>query len=260
MIREIVSSHPRECVLALLAAGYVSLSALVYSDEPTAERGPVLGDLAAEGRGVWMRYNCQACHQIHGFGGFLGPDLTNRIDDSRPDAEFRELLVSGYRRMPALGLSGRERSSVLAFLRAVGTSGVARPRPLGEARPLPPPVHFERLVASWAEGLPDSARAGADVWTRHRCGSCHLPFATGPSGAPDLSAGALELSPETLAGWTARPGRGMPAYRLTEEEIQCLWAFLEWIRSNRTRLVRANAELTEKETFDWTRVPWFEFF
>ena len=43
----------------------------------TPVRTPPLDDLARAGRALWHDHNCQTCHQIYGFGGFLGPDVTN---------------------------------------------------------------------------------------------------------------------------------------------------------------------------------------
>ena len=31
---------------------------------------------AITGKVLYQKYNCTACHQIYGLGGFLGPDLT----------------------------------------------------------------------------------------------------------------------------------------------------------------------------------------
>ncbi|MCH7870146.1 MAG: c-type cytochrome, partial [Planctomycetes bacterium] len=44
--------------------------------------------MAKSGLAIWRENNCQACHQIYGYGGFLGPDLTNLMD-RRPDEDWK---------------------------------------------------------------------------------------------------------------------------------------------------------------------------
>ena len=34
------------------------------------------------GKQVFQQYNCIACHQLYGLGGYLGPELTTAFSDS----------------------------------------------------------------------------------------------------------------------------------------------------------------------------------
>ena len=43
----------------------------VYTD-PAGRRTPALSREATLGQKVWHDHNCQSCHQLYGFGGFLG--------------------------------------------------------------------------------------------------------------------------------------------------------------------------------------------
>ena len=69
-----ISPTGKVWMLGILALCFVSQTYLVYAD-PTETR--VLEGEELAGRRVWLANNCQACHQLYGFGGFLGPDLTN---------------------------------------------------------------------------------------------------------------------------------------------------------------------------------------
>ena len=74
---------------------------MVYTDPVGREAAPLTAE-ASRGQEVWHRYNCQSCHQLYGFGGFLGPDLTNaarHLTDERLDS----VLTDGSEIMPALG-------------------------------------------------------------------------------------------------------------------------------------------------------------
>lgn len=112
-----------EISLAVLVALYVLVSAVAYTDFPRRKPPAPLTEREQEGLGVWRRYNCQSCHQLYGFGGFLGPDLTNRVVDATEDDGLGSILRDGLGRMPALGLDRSERATVLEFLRAMNRTG-----------------------------------------------------------------------------------------------------------------------------------------
>ncbi len=109
----------KRVLLAFLVACFVSLSGLVYFDPAP---GPALSEVAREGRRIWHDHNCQSCHQLYGFGGFLGPDLTNAALRVRPE-RLRRLLVEGSGVMPAFGLTTSEIDAVDAFLEAMNETG-----------------------------------------------------------------------------------------------------------------------------------------
>jgi cytochrome c oxidase subunit 2 len=91
-----------------------------------------------------------------------------------------------------------------------------------------------------------SAQAGAALFERNACGSCHAIAGTPHQGraAPDLthfaarptiSAGVLANTPENLARYlrdpqAVKPGIVMPNAQLGEEEIAALVAYLEGLR------------------------------
>lgn len=84
---------------------------------------------AANGRLVWQKYNCQACHQLYGLGGYLGPDLTNILSKKgKGETVLKAMIKSGTKQMPAYTLSELEMTELLEFLRCTDASGIADPR------------------------------------------------------------------------------------------------------------------------------------
>ncbi len=67
-------------VFLIPVIGFILQTFLIYSDSTGYKKNP-LSINAIKGKQIWLQNNCQTCHQIYGFGGFLGPDLTNRGKD-----------------------------------------------------------------------------------------------------------------------------------------------------------------------------------
>lgn len=76
---------------------------------------------------MWQSKNCQACHQLYGLGGYMGPDLTNIISDSIKGPAYASAFIqSGTAKMPKFNLSAAEVNELLAFLTWVDQSGQSR--------------------------------------------------------------------------------------------------------------------------------------
>jgi nitric oxide reductase subunit C len=103
----------------------VIYSLLVYfrSDASNVQSGSE----AMEGQLIWQKSNCQACHQIYGLGGYLGPDLTNV--SAKGDEYIRAFLASGTTRMPDFHFNEEETIRLLAFLEWVNRTGHAQVKP-----------------------------------------------------------------------------------------------------------------------------------
>lgn len=75
-----------------------------------------------QGWEIWQNKNCQACHQLYGLGGYMGPDLTNST--SKTDTNYiKAVIKSGTSRMPNFNLSDHEIEKIVAFLKWVDKSG-----------------------------------------------------------------------------------------------------------------------------------------
>jgi len=252
-----------EALLAILALGYVALSIVVYTDFPREASGPPLDDLERRGLSIWRGNNCQSCHQLYGFGGFLGPDLTNRVTDRTPDDEFRAILSDGARQMPAFELADEQQEAVIAFLRAVNRSGQSQPEPL-TGRPSAPAIQqFAEIADEWVRQghgeLHGDARRGLEVFTSSGCGVCHVPFTRGLMRAPDLASGAIDKSVDNLSRVLTNGQRNMPPFELGTEDVASLSHYLSWATDNRRDLVRVNAALRGHAGFSWRALPWFEY-
>ena len=119
-------SSRRAVTLSVLTLCFLGQTALVYSDAP----GPTqLDDPARRGAEIWHEENCQACHQIYGYGGFLGPDLTNfasRADEARLGA----WLIAGPGAMPSFEMPPDEQAALWAWLEAIDSTGQGQAREL----------------------------------------------------------------------------------------------------------------------------------
>ncbi len=106
-------------VLAFLVQTY-----LVYSDGTGLKTSP-LSVSAQHGRKIWLKNNCQSCHQIFGFGGFLGPDLTNtaHVYDAE---ELQEILLVGPGQMPSIKISTLEAKSLQAYFNELNKTGISQ--------------------------------------------------------------------------------------------------------------------------------------
>ena len=238
--------------MAFLVAMFAVQTFLVYSDN-TGRDLPPLSDAALEGRTIWLSHNCQSCHQFYGFGGFLGPDLTNasrRLDRARLD----HVLTEGVAQMPPFHLSPAEISAVEAYLREMDGTGV------GQARaPRADPRLFDQAVRDLiAEGeLTGRAARGAERFLSGTCAACHGALTARRIGtylAPDLSTSLNQLSDaEVLTVLAAgRPARGMPPTGLDEGQRGDVVAFLRWQAENRERL----RQLASAQSGG---LPWWEF-
>lgn len=237
-------------VIFLLAA-FGTQGALVYTDG-VAQSRPGLTDLERQGRQVFLAHNCYACHQIYGFGGFLGPDLTNAAQRV-PRARLEELLTHGSKQMPAFALPSADIDAVEAYLRAIDRTGV------GVARShVPPPIATvqEAVCRRVREGDVAVAR-GQQVFATF-CSACHVPLRANPLGqavAPDPSGIAARLSRAEIEGVlvTGRAERGMPPAPLDEQQRADVIAFLCWLASCRDQLVSECGAGTAQD------LPWWEF-
>ena len=77
------------------------------------------------------KYNCQACHQLFGLGGYLGPDLTNVYGDPhKGEAAIRSIVNYGNKQMPSFNFTEQEMHALLEFLKSTDAAGTSDPRKL----------------------------------------------------------------------------------------------------------------------------------
>lgn len=76
---------------------------------------------AKQGKEVFQKYNCIACHQFYGLGGYMGPDLTNVISDPNKGSNYAKAFIqSGTAKMPRFDMEEAELDALLAYLKYIG--------------------------------------------------------------------------------------------------------------------------------------------
>lgn len=101
--------------------------------------------------------------------------------------------------------------------------------------------------------------SGGKAWARYRCALCHVPFADGPTRAPDLSRRAVDRSQQAIERILDQGLGRMPSYDMAADHVTHLRAYLEWLSRHRPELVTLNDRLLERQSFDWGGLPWFEY-
>lgn len=254
-----ISPTGKAWMLGILALCFAGQTYLVYAD--TTETRVLVGEELA-GRRVWLANNCQACHQLYGFGGFLGPDLTNAAGRLEK-VQLVDRLALGEGQMPKFDLPQNEIDALWQFLSAMNETGIGQARnPQSEVasssgNPLNSPstlVVQELLQSSGNE----RAMRGFETYRTYTCVGCHVLFGESAIGAPDLSLSGAQLTAEEI---DAKLEIGvpplMPPSGLSEEKRAEVQAFIVFLAEHREEALA----LVEESTDDafWTNLPWWEF-
>ncbi len=254
----------RKTLLIALVAIFFTQTWFVYSDPIGAQTR--LSDHATQGRGLWLKHNCQSCHQLFGFGGFLGPDLTNvasRFSDSkgvRFDARLTTILTEGSKVMPAFHLDREQRDQLASYFREIDEAGMGQPR---AASAITPHEHFSSIVQKVIPpaGWTDAEAHGWALMEMYNCISCHLPNESSSLQAPRLTT-LVGVSGEDRVRQVLAQGsleKGMPNFGLSADKIEALVQMLirlqgadEDIRSGYETVRRAGIRSLKD-------LPWFEY-
>ncbi len=241
--------------MAGLLTCLVVQTALVYSDDPSGVR---LEGESLEGARTWHAQAGRPCHQLYGFGGFLGPDLTNAASSLGAgfDRRLTSVLTAGPGAMPVYSLDEAEITGIAAFLRAMDRTGTGQ---LRSTEQVERQTWLDR-VPGLLEGSPDdAARRGHAIVRVRPCVACHRALTDLPGGANDLSQATARLSAEELDE-VLRVGRGagMPAPQppLTDAERGDVVALLGWLGRHRDELSRPSSTGGELRLGE---LPWWEY-
>ncbi|MFZ1676969.1 MAG: cytochrome c [Saprospiraceae bacterium] len=112
-------------VATILTTCFLAYTFFLYSSLPMKK--VFESSIADKGKLVWQEKNCNACHQVYGLGGFLGPDLTNEYSLKGPDV-IKAFLISGTATMPSFHLTAEETLTLLAYMQHMDSTGHADPR------------------------------------------------------------------------------------------------------------------------------------
>ncbi len=112
-------------VFSLLLISFLFYSFYLYTSLPVVENG--INEQSSKGKLVWQKYNCNACHQVYGLGGFLGPDLTNEYS-KKGEEYIKAFLKNGTVVMPDFHLKENETNELISYLKNIDSTGIADPR------------------------------------------------------------------------------------------------------------------------------------
>jgi nitric oxide reductase subunit C len=119
------SDRQKNIIITLLIAAFLLYSFYLYSTLPIQKYRS--NEVSDRGKMVWQRYNCIACHQVYGLGGYLGPDLTN-VYSIRGKDYIKAFLMAGTPTMPNFNLSDAEMNDLISYLNNIDSSGKSDPR------------------------------------------------------------------------------------------------------------------------------------
>ena len=125
MVLPMIPDKKKKVLLITLTLVFLCYSFYLYSSTPV-KPNMESGD-AIQGKLVWQQYNCTACHQIYGLGGYLGPDLTNSYSKKGSDY-INVFLSNGSPTMPNFHLTEKEKQALMAYLKSLDASGSADPK------------------------------------------------------------------------------------------------------------------------------------
>lgn len=120
-----LAEKKKTIAIVLLCVTFFSYSLYLYLLPPVEVKN--VSDETGYGKLLWQQYNCNACHQVYGLGGFLGPDLTNTYSTRGP-VYIKAFLQNGTPTMPDFHFNDRELKGLLAYLQDIDASGKADPR------------------------------------------------------------------------------------------------------------------------------------
>lgn len=112
-------------VILLLIVSFLTYSGFIYKSLPASDMS--VTEETNNGKMIWQQYNCTACHQVYGLGGYLGPDLTNTFSLKGPEY-IAAFLKSGTVTMPNFHLNENEIAALIAYMKNIDMSGSADPR------------------------------------------------------------------------------------------------------------------------------------
>jgi len=254
-----ISPTSKAWMLGILALCFACQTYLVYAD--TTETRVLEGEELA-GRRVWLANNCQACHQLYGFGGFLGPDLTNAASRLQKP-QLADRLALGEGQMPKYDLPEDEVTALWEFLSAMNETGIGQARnpASGGVSTSENPLDSPRTLAVQkilkAAGNQE-AISGFEIYRSYTCVGCHVLFGESAIGAPDLSLSSARFSAEEIQSKLEvgvpplMPPSGLSADKRTQVQ-----AFITFLGEHREEALA----LVEESTDDafWGNLPWWEF-
>ena len=122
-----MSSSSKRLLFFSLVITFLCYTVFVDTIGTSQDKGKdLLSEKAKSGKLLYQQYNCTACHQIYGLGGYLGPDLTNLVSNTDKGPIYaKAILKNGTLRMPNFHLNESEVEDLLAYLIYIDGTGIS---------------------------------------------------------------------------------------------------------------------------------------
>ncbi len=122
-----MSSKSNLIIFSSLVLTFFIYSFIIYTSGTETDNGAgFVSEQSKRGKLIFQNYNCIACHQIYGLGGYMGPDITNVISADNKGPEYvKTFLQSGSRRMPDFKLTENETNDLVAYLTYIDKTGIS---------------------------------------------------------------------------------------------------------------------------------------
>ncbi|MCX6297439.1 MAG: cytochrome c [Bacteroidetes bacterium] len=120
-----MSRKTKQIIFFALLSQFLIYSLFVYKSIPINNVG-TLSVNSQKGKLIFQKYNCIACHQLYGLGGYMGPDLTNVMNTKGKGKDYvRAFITSGTAKMPNFHIPQEEIELLVSYLEDVSKSGVS---------------------------------------------------------------------------------------------------------------------------------------
>ncbi|NDK55790.1 c-type cytochrome [Pontibacter fetidus] len=122
--RIISTSFGIKLIYGSLFVCFLFFTAFVYTSQVPDTTSLPTRELALQGKHIWQKQNCGACHQFYGLGGYIGPDVTNVISaKGKGETYVRAILTHGTATMPNFNLTLKDIDALVAFLQEADKTG-----------------------------------------------------------------------------------------------------------------------------------------
>ncbi len=114
-------------IFLALFVTYIIYSAVVYTKgtENNLAFSQTEWEQINHGKLLFQQYNCTACHQLYGLGGYLGPELTTAYSDvHRGESYIKAFLKNGGIRMPNFHFSEEDIKALISYLKYVDAAAI----------------------------------------------------------------------------------------------------------------------------------------
>ncbi len=163
---------------AVLAGSIAALTIAVAAQQSDTTRNPLGADPAAVAAGQRLYdQGCAGCHAAAGQGSDRAPALTGRFAHGSEDGDLFHSIregVPGTAMTPHRELNDQQTWQLVSYIRSL--AGTTRPAPAG--------------VSSSGAASSGDVTAGAGVFARAQCATCHEIDGAGGIVGPDLSTAA----------------------------------------------------------------------